>query len=104
MTSLHAARAATHKSQNKTSFHGKTQATGPKYTLGNTVDIDDQFREDNGFGEERQDVDDEVDDSVKEDMKKLEDSFRGISDRFRLVDRIGEGNFFIPPARDLFLF
>ncbi|KAL4894347.1 kinase-like domain-containing protein [Aspergillus ambiguus] len=35
----------------------------------------------------------DVDDSVKEDMKKLEDTFPGISDRFRLVNRIGEGTF-----------
>jgi cell division control protein 7 len=33
----------------------------------------------------------EVDEVVKEDMKKLEDTFPGISDRFRLVNRIGEG-------------
>jgi cell division control protein 7 len=35
----------------------------------------------------------EVDDSAREDMKKLEDTFPGISDRFRLVNRIGEGTF-----------
>lgn len=33
----------------------------------------------------------EVDESVREDMTKLEDTFPGISDRFRLVNRIGEG-------------
>lgn len=49
-----------------------------------------QFRDGSDF-EESQDEEDDVDDSVKEDMKKLEDSFRGISDRFRLVNRIGEG-------------
>lgn len=37
---------------------------------------------------------DDVDESVKEDMKKLEDSFPGISGKFRLVNRIGEGMFF----------
>ncbi|PYH41137.1 serine/threonine protein kinase CDC7 [Aspergillus saccharolyticus JOP 1030-1] len=35
----------------------------------------------------------DVDDSVKEDMKRLEETFPGISDRFRLVNRIGEGTF-----------
>ncbi|KAJ5299347.1 hypothetical protein N7476_010904 [Penicillium atrosanguineum] len=35
----------------------------------------------------------EVDESVREDMNKLEDTFPGISDRFRLVNRIGEGTF-----------
>ena len=33
----------------------------------------------------------EVEESVREDMRKLEDTFPGISDRFRLVNRIGEG-------------
>lgn len=33
----------------------------------------------------------EVEESVREDMDKLEDTFPGISDRFRLVNRIGEG-------------
>lgn len=35
----------------------------------------------------------EVDESVREDMNKLEDTFPGISDRFRLLNRIGEGLF-----------
>ena len=33
----------------------------------------------------------EIDEVVMEDMRKLEDTFPGISDRFRLVNRIGEG-------------
>lgn len=37
------------------------------------------------------DYEEEVDESVREDMSKLEDTFPGISDRFRLVNRIGEG-------------
>lgn len=32
-----------------------------------------------------------IDDSVKEDMQKLEDTFPGVSERFRLINRIGEG-------------
>ncbi|KAJ5114607.1 hypothetical protein NUU61_000366 [Penicillium alfredii] len=39
------------------------------------------------------DSEEEVDESVREDMNKLEDTFPGISDRFRLVNRIGEGTF-----------
>lgn len=35
--------------------------------------------------------DDEVDDSVKEDMRKLEESFPRIKRYYRLIDRIGEG-------------
>lgn len=40
---------------------------------------------------EESDYEEEVDESVREDMDKLEDTFPGISDRFRLVNRIGEG-------------
>ena len=35
--------------------------------------------------------DEDIDDTVKEDMKKLEATFPGVSERFRLVNRIGEG-------------
>ncbi|EAA62990.1 hypothetical protein AN3450.2 [Aspergillus nidulans FGSC A4] len=42
---------------------------------------------------EEDDQEEEVDEVVLEDMKKLEDNFPGISDRFRLVNRIGEGTF-----------
>ncbi|PLB39379.1 serine/threonine protein kinase CDC7 [Aspergillus candidus] len=52
----------------------------------------DQYSEESGNEENSQD-DEDVDDSVKEDMKKLEDTFPGISDQFRLVNRIGEGTF-----------
>jgi len=33
-----------------------------------------------------------VDASVQEDMKKFQETFKGIKDRFRLINRIGEGN------------
>lgn len=36
--------------------------------------------------------DDEADESVIEDMRKLEESFKGISRKYRLINRIGEGN------------
>lgn len=35
---------------------------------------------------------DEVDESVMEDMQKLEENFRGISRKYRLINRIGEGD------------
>lgn len=37
------------------------------------------------------DYEEEVDESVRDDMAKLEDTFPGISVRFRLVNKIGEG-------------
>lgn len=36
-------------------------------------------------------VPEEVDESVREDMRKLEETFPGISERYRLINRIGEG-------------
>ena len=42
--------------------------------------------------EEESEEEEEVDDSVREDMRKLELTFKGISERFRLINRIGEGN------------
>ena len=36
---------------------------------------------------------DEVDESVVEDMRKLEENFKGISQKYRLINRIGEGDF-----------
>ena len=35
--------------------------------------------------------DEEVEDSVQEDMARFEDTFVGINKRFRLINRIGEG-------------
>lgn len=40
------------------------------------------------------DSDDVVDPSVQEDMNKFQETFKGIKDRFRLINRIGEGNSF----------
>jgi hypothetical protein len=34
---------------------------------------------------------DDIDESVREDMQKLEETFTGISERYRLINRIGEG-------------
>ncbi|KAH8592355.1 kinase-like domain-containing protein [Bisporella sp. PMI_857] len=39
------------------------------------------------------DSDDDVDASVKEDIQKFQESFEGINERFRLINRIGEGTF-----------
>lgn len=36
-------------------------------------------------------TDEIVDATVAEDMIKFEDTFKGIKDRFRLINRIGEG-------------
>ena len=38
------------------------------------------------------DSDDVVDPKVQEDMDKFQETFKGIKDRFRLINRIGEGD------------
>lgn len=42
--------------------------------------------------------DEEVDDMVAEDIERFENSFVGINKRYRLINRIGEGEF-LPYAR-----
>jgi cell division control protein 7 len=37
--------------------------------------------------------DEEVEESVAEDIQKFEESFRNINKRFRLINRIGEGRY-----------
>jgi hypothetical protein len=51
-------------------------------------DEDDQEDE---YSEESDDSDDVVDASVQEDMLRFQETFKGIKDRFRLINRIGEG-------------
>lgn len=48
-------------------------------------------REGSDYEGDDDEEEEEVDESVREDMTKLEDTFPGISDRFRLINRIGEG-------------
>lgn len=55
-----------------------------------TTDDDDESLGDD-MSECSEDSEDEVDDSVVEDMRRLEESFRGISQKYRLINRIGEG-------------
>lgn len=43
--------------------------------------------------EESEESEDEIDETVAEDMRRLEESFAGISKQYRLINRIGEGTF-----------
>ena len=45
--------------------------------------------------EEEEEEEEEVDESVVEDMRKLEETFEGISLRYRMINRIGEGLCFL---------
>lgn len=61
--------------------------------------VEDEEEEEEEEGEEddepmlddESESEDEVDESVVEDMRKLEESFKGISQKYRLINRIGEG-------------
>ena len=55
----------------------------------------DQGVEDDGYSETSDETDGEVDASVREDMGQLQETFKGIKDRFRLINRIGEGTCWI---------
>lgn len=41
--------------------------------------------------DEEEETDNEIDETVAEDMRKLEENFKGISQKYRLINRIGEG-------------
>lgn len=63
-------------------------------------DDEDSVEEGSCYSEEEsEDSDDEIDESVAEDMRKLEENFKGITQRYRLINRIGEGDttLFFPP-------
>lgn len=59
------------------------------------VEEDDQS---SGLSED--DDDSVVDDAVAEDMEKFRNSIRGLSRRFRLIKRIGEGMLYLRPTTD----
>ena len=79
-----------HDIQNRRTYH--QPAMEPAQTI-QLVEDDDNHEEDEQSSDEYDESEDEVDDSVIEDMKRLEESFRGISQKYRLINRIGEGLF-----------
>ena len=56
------------------------------------VEDGNHLEEETDDGYEDEEDEDDIDDSVAEDMKKLEESFKGISQQYRLINRIGEGD------------
>ncbi|KAG4028844.1 hypothetical protein MFRU_019g01300 [Monilinia fructicola] len=54
---------------------------------------DDDALQDEGYSEDSDESDDAVDPATAEDIAKFEATFKGIKDRFRLINRIGEGTF-----------
>jgi cell division control protein 7 len=58
---------------------------------GDLEELDQEEEEDysDGYSDDSDDV---VDPKVQEDMNQFQETFKGIKDRFRLINRIGEGN------------
>jgi cell division control protein 7 len=70
--------------------------SAPEEYLEEPMDEDDEATQDleiddDRFSETSEESDGIVDSSVQEDMDKFEETFQGIKDRFRLINRIGEG-------------
>lgn len=96
MSALHTKATSAVDFPRETNAYNQVYTGSPRYEVGDDEDRDDgedQLRGDD-FDEDSQG--EEVDKAVKEDMMKLESSFRGISERYKLVNRIGEG-IFRPP-------
>ena len=55
-------------------------------------DEEEQSYSDGSDGSENSEEHAVVDDSVKEEMVKLEHMFKGMGLKYRMIDRIGEGN------------
>ena len=78
---------------NSIAIHEDTSATStaqdlqqPEYQIMNEANPNVQYSED-----EDEESDNEIDETVAEDMCKLEENFKGISLKYRLINRIGEG-------------
>ena len=54
----------------------------------------DQDEESDSYSEASDESDGVVDPGVQEDMRRLEGTFKGIKERFRLINRIGEGMYY----------
>jgi cell division control protein 7 len=60
-------------------------------TIGDSRAEGDGDAQEEYYSEESDDSDDVVDVAVQEDMLRFQETFKGIKDRFRLINRIGEG-------------
>lgn len=62
-----------------------------QYIQDSREETDDEDIGEDGYSESSEESGGIVDAAVKEDMDKFQDSFNGIRQRFRLINRIGEG-------------
>ncbi|KAI9040500.1 serine/threonine protein kinase CDC7 [Aspergillus affinis] len=96
MSALHPAPAGFFDLQRPAAWRSTRPSTRPGHAGddGAVTDSDASAAQPRNEADPEEELEEEdIDDSVKEDMQKLEDTFPGISDRFRLVNRIGEGTF-----------
>lgn len=96
--STHAARAGIFELQRADSLKQQSRTAGANCVVeeddaATDSDIENCPQEQSDLEDDALEDNEDIDDSVKVDMKKLEGSFPGISERFRLVNRIGEGRF-----------
>ncbi|KAM3072066.1 Cell division control protein 7 [Clarireedia jacksonii] len=54
---------------------------------------DDDVSQEEGYSDDSDESEDTVDPAVAEDIAKFQETFKGITERFRLINRIGEGTF-----------
>jgi cell division control protein 7 len=54
---------------------------------------DDDVSQEEGYSDDSDESDDTVDPAVAEDIARFQETFKGITERFRLINRIGEGNY-----------
>jgi cell division control protein 7 len=59
------------------------------------VEIQENDMDTDAYSEYSEESEEEVDSAVQEDMDKFQATFRGIKGRFRLINRIGEGEFLL---------
>lgn len=88
---------AIHEDDSARTQHPQPTVSRPK--IMNEQDPNAQALGADDYDEEDDESEDEVDETVAEDMRKLEENFKGISQKYRLINRIGEGNYCIriPP-------
>lgn len=54
---------------------------------------EDADTQEDGYSDYSDESDEVVDPTVREDMDKFMETFKGIKERFRLINRIGEGRY-----------
>ena len=70
----------------------RSREQNDKFEVSSTDEEETHAEEEDGSSSSDSESDEDVDESVLEDMRKLEESFAGISQQYRLINRIGEGS------------